>query len=224
MVAGWGWGALLIAWFVVSSGLTRWGAAAKQRASASALPPASARNALQVLANGAVYALGAAAYSFTTNPLWGLAALGALAAAAADTWATELGLLWGGTPRALLTGRPLDAGLSGGVTLVGFAASAAGGLAVGLAGARLVGGDLGVAAWLALAGFVGALGDSLLGATLQLRRWCARCARVTERDTHSCGAPTSLRGGVWWMTNDTVNLLCTLLGASAAVALVGPRL
>lgn len=224
VAAGWGWGALLIAWFVASSGLTRWGAAAKQRRSASALPGASARNARQVLANGAVYALGAAAYSVTGDPLWGLAALGALAAAAADTWATELGLLWGGTPRAILSGRPLDAGLSGGVTLVGFAGSAAGGLAVGLAGARLVGADLSVAPWLALAGFAGALGDSLLGATLQVRRWCAGCARLTEREVHSCGAPTALRSGVPWVTNDTVNLLCTLLGASAAVALAGPRL
>lgn len=224
VAAGWGWGALLIVWFVASSGLTRWGAAAKQQASASALPPASARNALQVLANGAVYALGAAAYSISANPVWGLAALGALAAAAADTWATELGLLWGGKPRAILTGRPLDAGLSGGVTLVGFAGSLAGGLAVGLAGARLVGGDIAVALFLALAGFAGALGDSVLGATLQLRRWCPACGRLTERDRHSCGASTEPRGGLPWMTNDTVNLLCTLLGASAAVALAGPRL
>lgn len=213
-----------MAWFVASSGLTRWGAAAKQRSSLSALPDSAPRNARQVLANGAVYAIGAALYTVTANPLWGLAALGALAAAAADTWATELGLLWGGTPRGLLTGRPLDPGMSGGVTLVGFAGSAAGSLAVGLAGAALLSAELRVATLVALAGFVGALGDSLLGATVQVRRWCAACARLTEREVHSCGASTVPRGGLPWMTNDTVNLLCTLIGASAAVALASPRL
>lgn len=224
VVAGWGWGALLVAWFIASSLLTRLGAAVKQAKSASALPPAVPRNARQVLANGALFSLGAAAHTFTGNPIWGLAALGALAAAAADTWATELGMRWGGTPRGILSGRPTDAGMSGGVTLVGFAGSLAGGLAVGAAGAGLVEGDLALAPWLALAGVAGALGDSILGATLQARRWCATCARATERETHSCGAPTEFLKGLSWMTNDTVNLLCTLLGASAAVALLAPRL
>lgn len=224
VAAGWGWGALLVAWFIASSLLTRLGAAAKRARSANALAPAAARNARQVLANGALYSLGAAAHALTENPLWGVAALGALAAAAADTWATELGMLWGGTPRGILTMRATDTGMSGGVTLVGFAGSGAGGLAVGLAGAGLVGGGLALAPWLALAGVVGALGDSVLGATVQARRWCVACGRPTERDTHSCGAPTEFRSGMPWMTNDTVNLLCTLLGASAAVALAAPRL
>jgi uncharacterized protein (TIGR00297 family) len=224
VAAGWGWGALLVAWFTVSSWLTHLGASAKHRRSESALAASAPRTSRQVLANGAIFALGAAAYALTGDRLWGLAASGALAAAAADTWATELGLLWGGTPRAILTGRPLDAGLSGGVTAVGLLASVAGGLAVGVGAAPLLGGDLRLAPLLALAGFAGALGDSLLGATLQVRRWCAACARRTEREVHSCGAPTVSQGGVAWMTNDTVNLLCTLLGASAAVALAGPRL
>lgn len=224
VAAGWGWAALLIAWFVASSLLTRLGAAAKQVNSAGALPPATARNAWQVLANGALFSVGALAHTVSGNPMWGVAALGALAAAAADTWATELGMLWGGTPRGILTGRPVDAGMSGGVTALGFAGSLAGGLAVGAAGVTLVGGGLALALWLALAGVVGALGDSVLGATLQTRRWCASCARVTEREIHSCGARTEIRSGLRWMTNDTVNVLCTLLGASVAVALAFPRL
>lgn len=223
VAAGWGWGALLVAWFVASSWLTRLGADAKARHSASALAGSAPRNARQVLANGAVFALAALAHSLSGDDAWGLAALGALAAAAADTWATELGLLWGGVPRSVRSGRPLDAGMSGGVTAVGFAASAAGGLAVGAAGVPLLGGDLRLAALIALAGFIAAFGDSLLGATLQARRWCPTCARPTERERHSCGASTVFRAGVPWMTNDTVNLLCTLLGASAAVALAGPR-
>ncbi len=224
VLAGWGWGALLIAWFVASAALTRFGASVKQARSASALPPPAPRTARQVLANGAIFGLAAVSHTVTGQPWWGVAALGALAAAAADTWATELGMLWGGQPRGILSGRPLDVGLSGGVTPVGFAGSLAGGLAVGVAGAGLVGGELALAPWLGLAGVAGSIGDSVLGASVQAQRRCPNCQRATERVLHHCGAATELRGGLAWMTNDTVNLLCTLVGASAAVVLAAPRL
>ena len=46
-------------------------------------------------------------------------AAGALAAASADTWATEVGTLWGGRPRSIISGRPVAPGMSGGITLIG---------------------------------------------------------------------------------------------------------
>jgi uncharacterized membrane protein len=131
--------------------------------------------------------------------------------------------LWGGPPRALFGGGRIAAGMSGGVTAVGLVASVAGALAVGLAGALLVPalpwGALAVA--IATAGVLGGLADSALGATVQVRRWCATCAKETERDTHDCGTRTTHARGLRWMTNDTVNLLATLVGALAAFALSG---
>ena len=52
--------------------------------------------------------------------------LGALACLGADTCATEIGIRFGGTPRALIGGRTLRAGESGGVTGPGLAASVGG--------------------------------------------------------------------------------------------------
>ena len=43
-------------------------------------------------------------------------------------------------------------------------------------------------------GLAGSLADSLVGATLQERRWCDRCAQSTERRVHSFGERTRIVG------------------------------
>ena len=116
-LAGWGWAVLLVAYFVTSSVLTRLGRATKADRTSNVLSPATERTAIQVVANGAVFAFGAVVAVWI--PGAALIALGALAASAADTWATEVGLLWGGTPRSVLTFAPLEPGTSGGVSGAG---------------------------------------------------------------------------------------------------------
>jgi uncharacterized membrane protein len=66
------------------------------------------------------------------------------------------------------------------------------------------------------AGASGAVADSLLGGTIQERRWCDKCAAATERRMHGCGTRTRLNGGLKIMTNDMVNLACTSVGAAVA--------
>lgn len=222
-MAGWGWATLLVGWFVASSALTRLGQAQKLVRTAGVLAPSAARTAIQVGANGSLFALGALCGTVSGNASVSVMALGALAAAAADTWATELGVLWGGAPRALFGGARLAPGMSGGVTAVGLVASVAGAAAVGAGGALLVPALPweSLAVVVATAGVVGGLADSALGATMQARRWCATCAKETERNMHDCGTRTTHARGLRWMTNDTVNLLATLVGALAALALSG---
>jgi uncharacterized membrane protein len=75
----------------------------------------------------------------------------------------------------------------------------------------------------AVGGAAGAMADSLVGATLQERRWCDACARGTERHVHDCGAPTRLAGGLAVVDNDAVNLVATLVGAVVAALLALDR-
>ena len=76
------------------------------------------------------------------------------------------------------------------------------------------------ALWIvAAAGCVGALVDSLLGATLQRMFFCPSCARSTEAAVHRRGTLTTPRRGIAWMTNDTVNAFGTLAGALVGGAL-----
>ncbi|HWJ21526.1 MAG TPA: DUF92 domain-containing protein [Gemmatimonadaceae bacterium] len=219
VAAGWGWGGLLIAYFVVSSALSRWRETLKEARTSDVVAKGGQRDAVQVLANGGLFAAAALlSLAAPAGAIWPVAAgAGALAAAAADTWATEIGTLAGHPPRSIRTGRPVAPGTSGGVTVLGTAASIAGaGFVAALA--ALVGFGRLAAVGALVGGVAGSLVDSLLGATLQARRWCDRCERGTEREVHGCGTRTRPAGGVGWLDNDAVNAASALAGAALSTA------
>jgi uncharacterized membrane protein len=65
------------------------------------------------------------------------------------------------------------------------------------------------------AGFLAALADSVLGATLQAQYRCPVCGKNTERKNHCRGAAADRISGLRWISNDVVNLLCSAAGAAA---------
>jgi uncharacterized protein (TIGR00297 family) len=197
---GWAGLALLGAFFLSSTLLT---------------PGGGRRRAIQVVANGGVAA--GAALLARSHPAWSAAFAGALAAAAADTWSTEIGARSRTEPRLITTGRPVTAGASGGVTWLGTVGGAGGAAFVAAAAALLAIVPPGRALLVGIGGFTGGLADSLLGATLQARYRCAGCGATAESPRPCCGATPALAGGLRWMTNDTVNLLATVAGAAVAL-------
>jgi len=148
--------------------------------SSSLLSTKTTRNHRQVLANGGIAALAALAGNWT----W---FAGALAAANADTWATEIGSHSRTPPRLITNGLRVPAGTDGGMTLLGTAGGIAGAGFVAVLASVLGQRSSPV---IAVAGIAGMLLDSLLGATVQ--------------------------GKVAWMDNDAVNLAATLSGAACA--------
>jgi uncharacterized protein (TIGR00297 family) len=220
VAAGWTWGALLIVYFAASTALSHLGRAQKESRTASLIEKGGARDAAQVLANGATFAVAALFVLIEPDARWIALGAGSLAASAADTWATEIGTLYGGSPRSILTWRVIPVGTSGGMSLIGTLAAIVGAVFVALAAAAL-GWTWAVCRSVMIGGFAGALFDSLLGATVQTRRWCDACNRETERLVHDCGAQTRTRRGVSWMNNDIVNLLSNIVGGLLATTLWG---
>jgi uncharacterized protein (TIGR00297 family) len=220
--AGWGWATLLVAYFVTTTGLTRVGRRAKEARTGDVVAKGGARDWRQVAANGGVFAFAAAWAAIGLNDGAAIAALGvgSLAAAAADSWGTEVGTLSARPPRSILTLKRVPPGTSGGVSLPGTIALVAGAAFIA-ALALLAGFPGGVVRAAAAGGVFGALVDSVLGATLQARRWCPACARATEQPVHRCGAESVQRGGVAWLDNDAVNFACALSGGLLAAALAG---
>jgi uncharacterized protein (TIGR00297 family) len=211
---GWSSAMVLLAFFIPSALLTRLGRERKR--SLRGTHESSPRNAWQVLANGGVAALCAIAAVDASVP-FNAAYAGAFAAASADTWGTEIGTLARRRPVSILTFRPIEPGLSGGVSLPGTVATVGGALFVALVASLLRVAPF----WpVAAAGVAGALLDSIVGASLQARQWCPSCSCECETPQHYCGTPTTLRRGVRWIQNDAVNLMATLCGALAAAALV----
>ncbi len=182
---------LLFVFFLSSSALSRFRADRKGRAGEP-----GGRSAMQVVANGGV----AAGLSLLALAGWVPAAhyalLGALAAATADTWATEIGTA-GRWPTWSVIGRGrVASGDSGGVSIPGTLGGIAGAALIGVVAALIVRSGAGAGDWVrmgVLAGTAGMFADSLLGATLEVR--------------------LDIIG------NDEVNLGCTLVGSAAALAL-----
>jgi uncharacterized protein (TIGR00297 family) len=210
---GWNGGAVLAAFFVSSSLISRAGPGPQP---AEVDPKGDRRDAWQVYANGgpaAVLALlGSSEIALRT---WLVTA--SLAAAAADTWATSVGARSRIPPRLLWFGRSVPRGTSGGVTAVGSLAALAGAALVAGTGALVTARPSLVVAG-TLIGFLGMAVDSLLGAALQGRFWCPRCEQPSEWKVHRCGTPTEWKSGWSWLNNDAVNLLAIAMASVVAGA------
>lgn len=150
--------------------------------------------------------------------------MGALAAAGADTWATEIGAFSPTPPRNILTGKLVPHGRSGGITALGTLGGIAGAAVIaGLAGLVAPRTSFGAAGTLiaAAAGILGMVTDSAVGATLQEIYSCPVCEAVSERPG-ACHEPLRLQRGIRGLNNDAVNFVCT--GAGAALSLLGWRI
>ncbi len=218
---GWWWGVLTMVFFASATALGRIG---PRRPDRERDVRGNRRDLVQVGANGGVAALMAALAAAGDRELLFAAFAGALAAATADTWGTELGRFSRVAPRSIVTGMPVTPGASGGITLVGTAGSLGGALLIGGVAALGVGRGwaeagmpaMAIFAILTGAGLSAALLDSVLGATVQATYGCRLCEEETESPVHRCGRETILLRGIPAVTNDIVNLLATLGGAGLA--------
>jgi uncharacterized protein (TIGR00297 family) len=230
-LGGFSGAALLLAFFLSSSALSRFKETQKE-ALAEKFSKGSQRDLGQALANGGMAALCVVVYALTGQPAYWAATAAALAAANADTWATELGVLSRTPPRLITSGKTVEVGTSGGVSLHGTLAALAGSALIALVALLGMWLDPALgglkplapvyAAGIALCGLIASLFDSLLGATVQAIYYCDACQKETERHpVHRCGSPTRQVRGWRWLGNDGVNFLATAAGAILAAVLFG---
>jgi len=182
----------LLSVFAVTWLATRFGQSRKQ--SLGVAERSGGRSASQVLANTGMAAACAVCYSAWHAPLMLLGMAAALAVAAADTVSSECGQALSQHAWLITTFERVPAGMDGGVTLAGSLSGAAAALLVSLVG-RWTGLLSGSWVWIAaLAGVVGMVLDSYLGALFERRGW---------------------------MGNDSVNFVSTVAAAVAAAGLAG---
>jgi uncharacterized protein (TIGR00297 family) len=154
-------------------------------------------------------------YHFTGNEAFLAAFLGSIAAANADSWASEIGGLSRSSPVMITTFQPIEKGISGGVTWMGTWGGVAGSLFIVLAAAGTWQAfsdypvDLPMIAASFIAGVAGFIFDSWVGAVFQaLYR-----NNVADNLTEAAHAENHLVKGIPLVNNDFVNLISTSFAA-----------
>jgi uncharacterized protein (TIGR00297 family) len=210
-------GLCLIAFFLTCTALGRYRKSEKSQRTEGIVEKGDCRDATQVLANGGPAAVFCLLYAATGQSLFYVGALAALAAATADTWATEIGLLSPTAPRDVLTWREVTPGTSGAVSVAGLVGTVAGAAFIAfLTLGEPTNGTLLRALFITMGGTAGGILDSILGATVQEQRTCLSCNAKTEQQRHNCGGQTVRSAGVAGLDNDAVNALAGALGGTLA--------
>ena len=162
------WFMLLLAFYLLGGGFTRYGYARKENLGI-AQSHGGMRGYKNVYSNSLVPLILAICYGVYHNEIFIYAFIASVATANGDTLASEIGETSRSKPRMITTLRETEPGVDGGVTPLGEAASIAGALIIGiLATVTGMTGPFGIVAG-AIGGFLGTNFDSFLGATLQRR-------------------------------------------------------
>lgn len=192
---GWQGYTVVMFYFLVGSGVTRIGMEQKE-AQGIAENRSGARGPENVWGSALAGTICAVASVFAGSPGRELLLLGYVASFAtklADTTASEVGKAYGKRTFLITTLQPVPRGTEGAVSLEGTLAGIIASIAIALVGWGVSMVDwLGIV-WCILAAFVATNIESLIGATLQSR--------------------------LNWLTNEVVNIINTLIGASLAILL-----
>jgi len=210
-IGGWPFALPLLTFFISSTLLSRWRKRSKE---ALGFEKGGRRDSGQVFANGGIATLFVLAYALVpavSHHAYALF-LAAFAEANADTWATEIGSAAGGTPVSIVTFKRVPIGMSGGISATGTLGLVAGAFVVALYG--IIFHPLHSSTTLIapmIGGIVGALVDSVLGATIQAQ-W-RDGDRLVERRPVDGARPVR---GVAWVGNDCVNFAGTAVAVATA--------
>jgi uncharacterized protein (TIGR00297 family) len=214
---------LMIIFFISSSILSHFKKEMKQEV-AYRFDKTGRRDIAQVFANGGVGLIYSVLFYATKNPSFLLMLGAAFAAANADTWATELGILNKKQPICLRTLQRVKKGTSGAVSLIGTFAALLGAMFIGVFTVLICIVSTGfiqhhynythIFILVTAGGFVGSIIDSLLGATIQGVYYSHDIGGETEKSIYN-GKPTTLVRGLKFINNDLVNFLS--IGISSAL-------
>ncbi len=189
---GWQGFALMLCYFLLGTTVTYIGKDIKE-SKGIAEKRSGARGPENLWGSAAIGAICALGYWYAPHPLWLLGYTASISSKLSDTFASEIGKAYGKHTYLITNLQAVPAGTEGAVSLEGTLAGIVGAVLIAIAGWLLQLIPMGDILTCAIAAFVATSLESLIGATLQNR--------------------------YRWLTNELVNGINTLLGASIAVAI-----
>lgn len=205
--------AVLLTFFISSTILTKWKSSSKKQLEEDLYEKTGTRDWQQVFANGAMGMVAAILYWLHPTEAFAFAYYASFAAANADTWASEIGVLSKKPPISIIHFRRMERGISGGVSLLGLVASAMGAYLIGLLYGLFTSDWVGTIL-LTLIGFAASLLDSVLGAIFQPAYFNREKGKLTEKAVDADRLNEKVKG-ISWFDNDVVNFICTITASVA---------
>lgn len=138
--------------------------------------------------------------------------------AVSDSMASDVGILSSRPPVNIIGLKPIQRGLSGGISFLGTMVSALSALYAGMIYFFLYKPCLVTVLIIFFSSFLGVALDSVLGSLLQAKFYCEKCGQYTEKRVHCC-VDTKHVEGLLFLDNCTVNLICNLFSCVLSYAL-----
>jgi len=217
-LGGWYYTLPILVFYATSSGFSKVGKQKKQVVE-KFYQKSGQRDFYQVLANGGVPTIIFIVIFLSGQSYLYVLYLISIGAAAADTWATELGIFSNKDPFLITNFKSVKPGTSGAISLPGSIASLVASSLIACSGFLFI-----MFSWnnffiITLCGFSGSVIDSILGATVQGQYKCNLCKDLTENKEH-CSIPTNLIKGKKWLDNDIVNIFSILIAVFIGILLM----
>ena len=178
-----------------------------------------ARRAKQIVAVGLFAIIALVLHSLTDKNVFYYIFFLALTEQIADSMASDIGRLTKKRNLNIITFRPMEKGLSGGVSVLGTCSALVSSFA--LMSIPFFLGAVSVKAFLLIAviAFVGTLVDSVAGALFQSLYQCGNCGSKVESTVH-CGVPAKLIKGFGLIDNVAVNYIAGFVTCAMGAVLI----
>jgi uncharacterized protein (TIGR00297 family) len=163
----------------------------------------SGRSAKQVFANSGVASILAIVFIFTGNQSLPLAFVISFSVALSDTFSSEFGKRFGGPPRNICSLKPIQKGLSGGITFIGTFAGLFGSFCVSII-YYFHTQEIQNCVTISVFGFAGMLIDSLIGCAFQAKY-------KFDTKIEEIGSRNNLDSGFHFIDNNMTNFLSILI-------------
>lgn len=184
------------------------------------------RDFIQVIANGGVALICLVIFQITKDIRFFIASAVSFATSNSDTWASEIGVLSKGKTISIITGKRIEKGVSGGVSLLGTLSAMLGATIIGVSYTILYiftfeydKNILKILLLVIVLGFLGSIVDSILGVTIQGHYVDELNGNVTEKKFNG-RKENRLISGYRFINNDVVNILSNLIVTTIAILIL----
>ncbi len=186
---------------------------------AGAFDSGEPRRARQIVAVGLLALISLTLYYFSGANIFYYVFFLALAEQFADSMASDIGRFTRRKNINIVTLKPMEKGLSGGISLLGTLCALGASFLIMLMPLLFGAISARVYLFVSLLAFLGTVIDSVAGALFQALYRCDGCGRLVEVHAH-CGAPTRLVKGFGIIDNTAVNYIAGLLTCALGGLLV----